>query len=258
MASRCLDCHANVRAQLDEERSMHGRIPNARDCRRCHSEHKGAHASLTHMGEFDHLWTDFKLTGKHQELDCRSCHKSDAAFDDHRGKSNTCVSCHADTHHKGKFGGNCAECHKTTAWTGAVFDHRRTTQACVSCHADTHHKGKFGTNCVKCHTTETFKGAVFKHTFPVNHGSRRRGDNACSTCHKDEENYKAYTCYGCHEHQPAKIERIHARRRVANLQDCASCHKRGKERDRRGAAADEDMIERWLAAQDPVCPRLGE
>src|SRR5260221_4033459 len=26
MASRCLDCHANVRAQLDEERTMHGRI----------------------------------------------------------------------------------------------------------------------------------------------------------------------------------------------------------------------------------------
>jgi hypothetical protein len=214
MSSRCLDCHANVKTQLDEDRAMHGRIPNGRDCRRCHTEHKGAHAQLTSMAEFDHHWTDFKLTGKHLEIECRTCHSADT-FDTHTGKSHACVTCHADP---------------------------------------VQHKGKFGTNCARCHTTETFKGATFTHRFPIDHGARKRGSsgsNSCSTCHKDENDYKTYTCYGCHEHQQAKMERLHARRRITNLDQCANCHRRGKERDRRGAAADINLLEQWLASSRP-------
>lgn len=216
MTDRCLDCHTNVRTQLDEKKAMHGRVPNARDCRRCHSEHKGEHAALTSMAGFEHTWTDFKLAGKHADLDCKSCHKSDEAYDDHRGAAHTCVSCHADTHHKGKMGNNCVQCHKeTVAWKETTFTHR----------------------------------------FPINHGARRRSSsngNACSVCHKDETNLSTYTCYGCHEHQPAKIERIHSRRRVANLDKCVECHDLGRKkgRERRGDAGPGDALERWVTADD--------
>ena len=73
MADRCLDCHANVREQLSAERAFHGRIPGGKDCRQCHTEHKGPHADITSFADFDHNWTAFTLTGQHQKAECRAC-----------------------------------------------------------------------------------------------------------------------------------------------------------------------------------------
>jgi hypothetical protein len=107
----------------------------------------------------------------------------------------------------------------------------------VSCHAEPQsHKGKYGTACASCHSTTTFANAVFKHKFPLNHGKRRNSSGTCSTCHNKADDYKVYTCYGCHEHEPTRIARKH--RRVANLDQCARCHPtgRGNERERRADA----------------------
>jgi len=64
--------------------------------------------------------------------------------------------------------------------------------------------------------------------------------------------FNTYTCYNCHEHTPAKIERIHSRRNIANakLNDCVSCH--GRKRDRRAAVGME------LEGLAEVCLREGE
>lgn len=194
MADRCLDCHTDVRRQLDTHGPIHGRMADGSQCRNCHTEHRGAHADLTSLAGFDHNWAAFPLTGKHATTDCAACHVNQV----YRGTAQTCVACHAEPPvpqvHKARYGTACNQCHKTTAWTGATFSHT---------------------------------------IFSITHGSR---GNTCVTCHADQHDFKIYTCYNCHEHTPAKIERIHARRNVANLQDCISCHAR--KRDRRPTTAD--------------------
>jgi hypothetical protein len=187
MADRCLDCHADVRRQIDAQLALHGRLPDPRSCRSCHTEHKGDHALLTDLTRFDHAWTGFNLTGKHEALECRSCHADEV--------------------------------------------YRAREPACVSCHAEPKaHLGQFGTDCARCHSTAAWSGATFKHRFPLNHGRRNRENTSCATCHTNAADYKVYTCYGCHEHEPARVARKH--RNVKDLDDCVRCHRLGRERDR--------------------------
>ena len=124
-----------------------------------------------------------------------------------------------------------------------VDNHAWAAHACVSCHADPAvHKG--GTNCAQCHSTATFAGATFKHRF---RSITAAGVVAAAAArrHQDESNYKTYTCYGCHEHTPAKMG-VCTCARIANFQDCALPRRRPK-KDRRGAA-DVDILERWLTS----------
>jgi hypothetical protein len=197
MASRCMDCHDNIRDQLDNGKAMHGLLAHGEDCRSCHTEHKGPHGKLTSFKDFDHGCTAFKLTGKHRALDCAACHH-DKPF---QGTPQSCVSCHAEpAAHKGKFGTDCMSCHSPETWqttsfktdlfTSSKFDHACTgfaltgkhattdckschkggagvafkglSQSCVSCHAEPIvHKGKFGTDCRSCHLTSDFKTIKF-------------------------------------------------------------------------------------------------
>jgi hypothetical protein len=190
MAKRCLDCHAYVREQIDQQRSLHGKLSGAMRCQGCHSEHNGAHAALTSLAHFDHDLTEFPLTGKHRTADCRSCHAENVF----RGTPRTCVSCHAEPRA---------------------------------------HKGRFGTDCAGCHSTTTWEGATFKHTFPLNHGLRRGRTSTCATCHPAAGDYRTWTCYGCHAHQPARIERKHVRKGIHEFQNCVRCHPTGREHEHR-------------------------
>jgi predicted DNA-binding antitoxin AbrB/MazE fold protein len=264
MADRCLDCHADVRRQLDKGGPLHGRLPAGKQCRDCHTEHQGPHGELTRLDRFDHAFAAFPLAGKHRGLDCEICHRG-RPF---KGVAQDCAGCHVEPAvHKGRFGTDCAACHATASWAerGSLgsFNHdlaafkltgkhksvscqschagnvyKGTPQACVSCHAEPAvHKGRFGTGCVQCHSTASWKGATFKHTFPLTHGSRR--PVACATCHKDPGQYKTYTCYGCHEHQEDRMVRRHPRiRNLGELAKCARCHPNGRElgERRRGEA----------------------
>src|SRR5262249_44955847 len=125
MSSRCLDCHTDVRAQLDARGPMHGKLAAGKECRECHTEHKGAHASLTDLATFDHNCARFPLTGKHRAVDCKPCHV-DASF---KSAPQACAACHAEPKvHKDRFGPDCGKCHSTSTWqadtyTQARFDH---------------------------------------------------------------------------------------------------------------------------------------
>src|SRR5512136_3120942 len=68
MASRCLSCHTDVRAQLNDPNSLHGALPDVMVCRACHPEHNGANAALTRVASnrFPHDRLKFKLTA-HQK-----------------------------------------------------------------------------------------------------------------------------------------------------------------------------------------------
>ena len=263
MTNRCLECHADIRKQIDSHGPLHGKMSAGTQCRSCHTEHKGPHAALTSFASFDHDWAAFKLTGKHQAIDCKSCHVNNAF----QGTPQSCVSCHAEQDkHKGKFGLNCNQCHSTNAWalTGgpnlANFNHdltgfkltgkhqsidcrschvndvfKGTSNTCSSCHAEPAvHKGRYGASCAQCHSTSAWTGAVIKHSiFSINHG---RKNNSCATCHNDVQNFTSYTCYNCHQHTPAKEAQRHARRKMTTkLENCIDCHGRGKKRGDRAA-----------------------
>jgi hypothetical protein len=363
MSARCLDCHADVRMQIDAHAPLHGKMTDVMHCRSCHSEHNGPHAALTSLERFDHGMAAFPLMGKHRDVECQACHKSKTYLGTpqtcaachaepvvHKGKFGTecaqchttstwkstsgmnlakgtfshdstsfpltgkhasadckschvnnvfrgtaksCASCHAEPQvHKGKFGTECVSCHTTATWKNAGgalagvkenFNHelaafkltgkhktvdcaachvndvfKGTAQTCAKCHAEPQvHKGKFGAECAQCHSTETWKGAKFKHTFPLDHGRRGRVIE-CAICHDKPNDIKAYTCYGCHEHQEARIVRKHPKLNAMQLQNCVKCHPTGRENERRGDREREEeqdrkadgALERWLKKGD--------
>ncbi len=130
----------------------------------------------------------------------------------------------------------CASGHLNTT-TLAAF--RQAPRGCVSCHkADDTHRGGFGTDRTSCHTTSRWEAARFDHAvFPIDHGTGRH--TACTTCHNVPQrattchnvpnNYTRYTCYGCHEHRPARVPAQHRGEvRQTNLDNCLQCHGGGR------------------------------
>jgi hypothetical protein len=236
----CIECHRKD----DKHKSALGT-----DCAKCHSPEDWKQV------KFDHNLSAFKLVGKHVPVACDKCHVNSVL----KGTPQACVDCHRkDDKHQGAYGTNCGQCHTPEDWKKAKFDHnlsvfkltgahvnvtcakchvnnvfKGTPQTCVACHPEPQvHRGQFGADCVQCHTTTTWKGATFKHTFPLDHGER--GRIACATCHTLAGNFKAYTCYGCHEHDPASIARKHSEERVSNIEDCVRCHPTGRGKDGQG------------------------
>lgn len=232
----CVSCHA-----ADDPHE--GRFGT--DCAACHTP-DGWTPAL-----FDHNLSAFPLTGKHTSVACESCHINKVF----KGTPTDCYSCHAaNDAHQGRFGTDCAACHNTTSWEDASFDHNLTqfpltgahvglpcaschvnnvfsglSTACASCHAEpAFHAGLFaGMSCDSCHTTAAWRPAAFNwpHTFPLNHG----GGTSCATCHPNT--LTAYTCYGCHEHNPDEIRNKHLEEGITNFTNCVSCHPTGQEHE---------------------------
>jgi len=253
----CRECHPAARTITDLRNtpqdcfSCHGaddvhKGEFGRDCAACHSTEDWAQVA------FDHDRTAFPLTGQHVTVACWRCHVGGV----YKGTPQDCFSCHgADDAHKGEFGRDCAACHDTEDWAQAAFDHDRTAfpltgqhvtvacrrchvggvykgtpQVCVACHADpVYHRGLFGTDCAACHNTTGWQPARFDrlHTFPINHGES--GFSPCRTCHP--ATLTAYTCYNCHEHNPADVESEHREEGITDFQNCVECHPTGREEE---------------------------
>ena len=175
----CVSCHEDPHSY---------QIPG--QCLQCHTE--TSFASAEGFGNFEHSATGFDLKGKHQTIDCFSCHAKTTdplrVFQDKkRIAENSCISCHKDQH-EGKFGTNCVQCHRESSFLSLrsmdFFDHTVTDyplegkhtevdcrqchkknysdpinfNACTNCHTD-YHKGEFKENgaspdCVSCHSLE--------------------------------------------------------------------------------------------------------
>lgn len=272
MANRCLACHTNVRDQIQQRLPLHGKLADGRNCRQCHTEHKGPDAVLTSLEHFDHDCAAFPLTGKHTTVACASCHVGNR----YQGTPQSCVSCHAEPPiHKGRFGVDCARCHSTSTWSTwrsgdfanfhlATFDHDRTAfkltgkhrtvdckachvnavfkgtpSTCVSCHTEPLiHKGRYGTNCIYCHTTTRWQETSFRHRFPVNH-AKALEKGSCAMCHTTTDNFQTYTCSNCHRHELTKTAQKHRKLGISDVSNCAHCHPAGrKSRLARGSGYD--------------------
>lgn len=230
----CLDCHKDVRADIAARKGYHGHVADAdRECRRCHTEHKGRLARIVVLREreFDHTQTEFRLLGKHKLKSCASCHRPGVR---HRDAPTECVGCHRkDDRHQGGLGTSCATCHDQDGWKGARFDHAKTKfplrrahadprirceschvdhrykgtpQDCASCHRDDDmkrgHKGHFGTRCEKCHEESAWNAPTFRHDRDTAYSLvERHRAVKCETCHRARlfTEKMSTRCVSCHQ-----------------------------------------------------------
>jgi len=157
MGNLCMDCHTDVRQQIEAGDSVHGRIENVLTCRACHTEHRGSEVPLTVIAHIDHARTGFPLTGGHEKIACASCHK-DNVF---KETPKSCVSCHAEPAvHRSKFGTDCATCHTTATWKGGrltqefhtfplLHGKRNRDGQCSLCHLEPNTYRTY--SCFGCH-----------------------------------------------------------------------------------------------------------
>ncbi len=211
-------------------------------CDECHTEQ--GFAEFRGRGRFNHSRTSFPLKGKHQHIDCSTCHRFDTSprtiFTDRTGILTTdCKQCHEDVH-EGRFGSNCVDCHQEESFSSISnldnFDHDRTEFAllgkhqqvdcrnchkeslldplphntCASCHTD-YHEGQFAQkqpvrDCADCHSVQGFAGSLYspedhaRSAFPLD-GAHLA--TPCFACHlkKDKWTFRdlGNQCVDCHE-----------------------------------------------------------
>lgn len=177
-------------------------------CDKCHSPEGWEDEKFDHNKD-----SDYKLVGKHLQVDCYKCHL-DMGFVD---TPDQCPACHLD-YHKGAWGPiSCEQCHNERRWAvergTLVFPtlhnfgdvvltgvHEKleceTCHApnprwlmngmggeCNQCHADPHLGGR-GQECHTCHSQSAWLPAEFNHAFtgfPLTGTHRLVG---CVECHR--------------------------------------------------------------------------
>jgi hypothetical protein len=185
--------------------------------------------------------------------DCFACHRS------WRGAQNRkCTACHRPDQiglatttgkliaakniqhafHQELIEQNCMACHVIHLGTTYArrsqqqFAHtllRPTVrQRCELCHLgprdDLHQAIRSG--CADCHNIQHWIPASFAHdAYFVLEGEH---NVKCSICHA-AGNFRSYSCYGCHEHDPERIRAEHAEEGVRNIDECAACHRSASE-----------------------------
>jgi nitrate/TMAO reductase-like tetraheme cytochrome c subunit len=211
------------------------------DCRKCHNEF--SFTQVTSLTSFNHEKTDFPLRGKHQNLDCKSCHKKSVT---QALKHNLCTDCHTD-YHEGQLAKNgaspdCNTCHSVNGFSPSNYtiekhnesnftlDRAHLATPCFTCHKP-QEKWNFtnkGTRCIDCH--ENIHKAVLAEKYLPN--------NDCKNCHStslwadiefdhNKTNYKLegkhgdISCRNCHFSEQNEI----TVQQFANLStSCENCH----------------------------------
>lgn len=162
-AGKCIDCHENIHG--GELVAIH--FPN-QNCGYCHNT--GGWNNIT----FDHSNTEFGLSGKHADLNCDECHKTNSVISGEKiifaSLKKNCTSCHDDIHY-GQFKNDkddyCLSCHSFEGWKPVSFTHSNTRFPLTGAHEKV--------SCDKCHKTiSTDKGTFVKY---------RMDDYKCVFCH---------------------------------------------------------------------------
>ena len=127
----CADCHKEIGKDLAEKKGYHGRLDAGKECKECHTDHKGRDAKIAEFdhAKFDHNQTDYPLKGGHlkEKVKCTDCHKADKKY---RDAPSYCNECHKkDDKHKGGLGTDCAKCHVEKDWKTTVQSRQDQVQA---------------------------------------------------------------------------------------------------------------------------------
>lgn len=236
----------------------HQQIDN--DCFACHSAFRGITRDKCvtchrpeQIGLFKVDGTPMDSTGKpaafHRQLEvqpCAACHldhlgrhyagrtfSHDVLPDSLKSRCEQCHSRPSDRIHR-VISASCVHCHDITVWKPARFDHAvldsSRQMACTACHnkpEDALHR-LIDTACGHCHTTEAWKPATYDHDRYFRFDKDHRTE--CATCHTKDD-FRSYSCYGCHEHSPAKIREEHEEEGISDYQNCVRCHRSGNKHE---------------------------
>lgn len=163
LGENCIDCHENVHSKELSEKYL-----PKNNCSSCHET-----ASWRTI-KFDHNSTEFKLSGKHADVNCSKCH---VKVDENLNKKylflssdKKCESCHNDKH-QGQFNegdeSNCQRCHAFNNWKPENFDHNKTRFSLAGAHEKV--------PCAKCHKPSEKNGQIFIQY--------KLADFKCASCH---------------------------------------------------------------------------
>ena len=234
----CMDCHDNVRNQVNTGTGFHA--SRGEDCASCHDDHQGTDFPMVTFEKetFAHHQTGFPLEGEHATVECADCHTEEP---DYTGLFSSCLPCHDedDLHDQDGSGHDylqeCADCHAINPdWAAlplpkAVFSHtdeamvdyvlegKHTDVECLECHEDMHfvpvefaactdchsdpHRAWKGSTCEDCHPTPaTWEVEDFDHDQT---GYTLRGLHqqvSCTQCHAEDKTRPVphATCASCH------------------------------------------------------------
>lgn len=218
---KCISCHKlsdigkdtlklNDSNGANENILFHQHLSN-RKCTSCHTDHKGMKPEIS-LSNFNHEMLPITMISN-----CKSCHGQPV-----------------DNLHK-QLTADCNNCHNTKDWKSSVtFNHDmiqgNTKNDCASCHKksdDSFHQ-QLKEKCDKCHTTSEWKPSTFDHSIYFQLDKDHNVE--CKRCHTNN-NFSAFTCYGCHEHSESKLVEEHHEHGIYNFTDCASCHPNSDKHD---------------------------
>jgi len=212
-----------------------------RNCQSCHNTSSFHNIA---QGTFDHSKTDFPLIGKHRNIKCTDCHKTNLSV---KVKHEKCVYCHKD-YHKGEFtvsvlNRDCSECHSENGFKPSQYTIEKhnllkfklggahLAVPCQNCHykVGTWHFRNIGNDCFECHKNVHGKELTQKYL----------PDNNCTFCHVTENwktinfnhsttdfvlegKHQRVNCVKCHTvvTDDGKIFKF-----VSSKSNCESCHK---------------------------------
>lgn len=246
----CSDCHKEIGKDIAEKQGYHGLMQEGKECRECHTDHKGRDARIVELNtaEFDHAVTDFILKGGHLKSNvlCEDCHYPQKKY---REAPTACNSCHEkEDKHKGKLGPECQNCHWEEDWKTTHFDHSKTDYELLGKHKEV--------KCKACHPNEKFKNTPLLCNECHKKDDKHKGlfGHKCETCHNeiswtkilfDHEKKTEYPLLG--KHLDVKCVRCHMgdlyKEKLAS--DCSSCHKKDdKHKGSFGAKCESCHVER--------------
>jgi len=225
MADRCVLCHTDVAAQLQDPSTLHGdqqKKNPSMTCRTCHPDHRGPDASLIDLSKVDisHDAFGYALTAHQLQADgspfaCNTCHVNGyTTFD-----QTVCTACHQQIKadfmppHLQAYGDNCLACHDGIDTYGHTFSHANVAFQLTGKHAQA--------ACYGCHT-----------------GARSLADlkttsQDCSSCHAKDDPHNGQFgtgCGSCHTTDgwlPATFDHSLTRFPLTGAHtslDCTQCH----------------------------------
>lgn len=175
--ANCTNCHTDVHENKFGQ-----------NCKECHSE--SSFHDIKSNKKFDHSKTGFALEGKHINVSCASCHKTNVTAP---LKHSNCTDCHTD-YHKGQFAKSgkspdCNKCHTVNGFTPSNFTIENHNQcdfklqgahvavACIECHKkkDNWSFRNVGKSCVDCHKN-IHKSTIQQKYYP---------EENCKICHTE-------------------------------------------------------------------------
>jgi len=205
--------------------------------------------------DFEHDFTRFPLTGRHEYASCESCHVGGQFA----GTPILCQSCHAGAGTRAEtrpsathipIQTDCSPCHTTRFWEPARMDHGVVGENCAGCHNGQMASGKSANHiqssnrCGDCHGTRRWEGARFDHStivtncFSCHNGSiatpknpgHIQSSNDCELCHSTQRWVPASgfdhagittNCFSCHNGTTATPKNPG---HIPSSNDCELCH----------------------------------